>query len=65
MDKGFGSLDADSPDLAINALEGLQSQGRQVGVTSEVDKMKDRTPTRSAGCKQGGGKRFVKIDGLG
>jgi exonuclease SbcC len=47
IDEGFGSLDAGSLDLAIDALESLQSQGRQVGVISHVDAMKDRIPTRS------------------
>ena len=46
IDEGFGSLDAASLDLAIDALEGLQSQGRQVGVISHVEAMKDRIKKR-------------------
>ena len=66
IDEGFGSLDAASLDLAIDALEGLQSQGRQVGVISHVEAMKDRIPVRITVTKQGGGKSAVRIaaDGM-
>ncbi len=60
IDEGFGSLDAASLDLAIDALEGLQSQGRQVGVISHVEAMKDRIPVRITVTKQGGGKSAVR-----
>lgn len=65
IDEGFGSLDAASLDLAIDALEGLQSQGRQVGVISHVEAMKDRIPVRVMVTKQGGGKSSVRISGDG
>lgn len=65
IDEGFGSLDAASLDLAIDALEGLQSQGRQVGVISHVEAMKDRIPVRIMVAKQGGGKSSVRIIGRG
>ena len=61
IDEGFGSLDAASLDLAIDALEGLQSQGRQVGVISHVEAMKDRIPVRITVTKQGSGKSAVRI----
>lgn len=61
IDEGFGSLDATSLDLAIDALETLQSQGRQVGVISHVEAMKDRIPVRISVRKQGGGKSVVEI----
>jgi DNA repair protein SbcC/Rad50 len=63
IDEGFGSLDAGSLDLVIDALERLQSQGRQVGVISHVEALKDRIPTRIAVRKQGGGKSTVEITG--
>lgn len=65
IDEGFGSLDTSSLDLALDALESLQSQGRQVGVISHVEAMKDRIPTRIAVRKQGGGKSVVEIGGTG
>jgi len=61
IDEGFGSLDSGCLDLAIDALESLQSQGRQVGVISHVDAMKERIPTRIAVHKQGGGKSTVEV----
>lgn len=64
IDEGFGSLDATSLDLVIDALETLQSQGRQVGVISHVEAMKDRITTRINVRKQGGGKSVIEISGL-
>lgn len=61
IDEGFGSLDAGSLDLAIDALENLQSQGRQVGVISHVEAMKERIPTRVAVNKQGSGKSAIEV----
>lgn len=63
IDEGFGSLDATSLDMAIDALETLQSQGRQVGVISHVEAMKDRIPVRISVRKQGGGKSVVEVGG--
>jgi DNA repair protein SbcC/Rad50 len=45
IDEGFGSLDRESLDAAINALEVLQSQGdRMVGIISHVLELADRLP---------------------
>lgn len=55
IDEGFGSLDADSLDLAIDGLERLQSQGRTIGVISHVQAMKDRIPVQVEVVKTGGG----------
>ena len=46
IDEGFGSLDGASLDLAIDALERLQSQGRTIGVISHVEAMKERIPVQ-------------------
>jgi DNA repair protein SbcC/Rad50 len=42
IDEGFGSLDADTLNTAMNALDSLQSIGRKVGVISHVKEMTDR-----------------------
>lgn len=42
IDEGFGSLDPQSLALAMDALDGLQSQGRRVGVISHVQEMHER-----------------------
>jgi exonuclease SbcC len=46
IDEGFGSLDAESLDLAIGALFDLQQSGRLVGVISHVAEMRDRIDVR-------------------
>jgi len=46
IDEGFGSLDADSLRLAMDALDRLQSLGRKVGVISHVHEMTERIGTR-------------------
>lgn len=61
IDEGFGSLDSDSLDLAIDALERLQSQGRTVGVISHVQAMKDRIPVQIEVVKTGGGASEVRL----
>ena len=44
IDEGFGSLDGEALDLAINALIDLQSSGRTIGVISHVTEMKASIP---------------------
>ncbi|WP_251978623.1 AAA family ATPase [Salinicola avicenniae] len=44
IDEGFGSLDPQSLALAMDALDGLQAQGRRVGVISHVQEMHERIP---------------------
>ncbi|QOW18622.1 hypothetical protein INQ41_07845 [Lysobacter ciconiae] len=36
-DEGFGSLDPDSLDVALDALDSLNAQGKLIGVISDVD----------------------------
>ncbi|WP_395828471.1 SbcC/MukB-like Walker B domain-containing protein, partial [Elstera sp.] len=61
IDEGFGSLDADSLDLAIDALERLQAQGRMIGVISHVQAMKDRIPVQVEVVKTGGGASELRL----
>ncbi|WP_243074243.1 AAA family ATPase [Microbacterium sp. SS28] len=42
IDEGFGSLDADTLELAMHTLDELRQGGRTVGVISHVDTMKER-----------------------
>lgn len=41
IDEGFGSLDAETLNTAMNALMHLEAQGRKVGVISHVSEMTD------------------------
>ena len=46
VDEGFGSLDPESLDLAIDTLMDLQKGGRMVGVISHVPELKERIDVR-------------------
>lgn len=46
VDEGFGSLDPESLDLAINTLIDLQSSGRMIGIISHVPELKERINVR-------------------
>jgi exonuclease SbcC len=45
VDEGFGSLDPEALDDAIDALSHLQAGGRMVGVITHVEAMKQQLPT--------------------
>lgn len=63
IDEGFGSLDAATLDVAIDALESLQSEGRKVGVISHVTALHDRIPVQIRVRRSGMGRSRVEIDG--
>ncbi len=46
VDEGFGSLDAETLEQVMDALEALRSGGRVIGVVSHVADMKQRITTR-------------------
>ena len=46
IDEGFGSLDNETLDYALNTLVNLQADGRLVGIISHVEELKQRIPTR-------------------
>lgn len=46
IDEGFGNLDAESLDLSIQALMGLEQEGRLVGVISHVGELRERIRAR-------------------
>jgi exonuclease SbcC len=45
IDEGFGSLDADTLEVAMRTLDHLRASGRTVGVISHVTSMHERIPT--------------------
>lgn len=45
IDEGFGTLDSDSLDKAIQTLLDLHKRGRLVGIISHVDELKTRIPS--------------------
>jgi DNA repair protein SbcC/Rad50 len=61
IDEGFGSLDADTLRVAMDALDGLQSQGRKVGVISHVQEMTERIAVKVLVQRGPEGKSVVSI----
>ncbi|MDO8439176.1 MAG: AAA family ATPase [Telluria sp.] len=61
IDEGFGSLDSETLRVAMDALDGLQSMGRKVGVISHVQEMTERIATRILVQPTGGGTSSVSV----
>jgi len=54
LDEGFGTLDADTLDIALNALDNLNASGKMIGIISHVDALKERVPVQLAVTKHAG-----------
>ncbi|MBL8260259.1 MAG: exonuclease SbcC, partial [Candidatus Competibacteraceae bacterium] len=61
IDEGFGSLDADTLRVAMDALDNLQSQGRKVGVISHVQEMTERIGIQVQVKRQAGGQSRIEV----
>ena len=42
IDEGFGSLDEEALEMAMEALETIESEGRMIGIISHVRELKER-----------------------
>ncbi len=62
IDEGFGSLDADTLHIAMNALDCLHAQGRKVGIISHVHEMTERIGTRIQVRRLAGGQSRVVVE---
>lgn len=63
IDEGFGSLDPESLQIAMDALDSLQAQGRKVAVISHVAEMHERIPVQIQVQRQGNGQSGLRIIG--
>jgi len=63
LDEGFGTLDEESLDIALDTLTNLQQEGKLIGVISHVQALKDRILTQIKVEKLSGG--FSRISGQG
>ncbi len=46
LDEGFGTLDRETLDIALDALDNLNATGKMIGVISHVDALKERIPVQ-------------------
>ncbi|GAM75739.1 exonuclease sbcC [Vibrio ishigakensis] len=46
LDEGFGTLDPETLDLALDALDTLNATGKMIGVISHVNALKERVPVQ-------------------
>lgn len=61
IDEGFGTLDPETLDTALAALETLQATGRQVGLISHVAGIAEQIGTEVRVERLGGGRSRVSI----
>lgn len=61
IDEGFGALDSNSLAMAVSVLEQLQATGRQVGVISHVEEMRERIAVKVEVAPIGNGRSTVQI----
>ena len=54
LDEGFGTLDAETLDIALDALDNLNASGKMIGVISHIEAMKERIPTQLRVTKKSG-----------
>jgi exonuclease SbcC len=46
LDEGFGSLDGDTLEIALTALDTLNASGKMIGIISHVESLKERIPAQ-------------------
>ncbi|WP_300439967.1 exonuclease subunit SbcC [Zoogloea sp.] len=54
LDEGFGTLDGDTLDIALDALDTLNASGKMIGIISHVEGLKERIPAQIRVDKGGG-----------
>ena len=62
LDEGFGTLDPDTLEIALAALQQLQQSGRQVGIISHVVGLDERIPARILVEPVGDGRSRVRAE---
>lgn len=46
LDEGFGTLDGDTLEIALTALDTLNASGKMIGIISHVEALKERIPAQ-------------------
>lgn len=65
LDEGFGTLDEEALDTALETLSGLQQDGKLIGVISHVPALKERIGTQIQVTPQTGGRSQISGPGCG
>ncbi|MFW1942977.1 AAA family ATPase [Acinetobacter guillouiae] len=61
IDEGFGTLDASSLHMVMNALDQLQNQGRKVVLISHIQEMHERIPVQIQVRPLGAGASMIEV----
>lgn len=65
LDEGFGTLDQESLETALETLAGLKQDGKLIGVISHVSALKDRISTQIQVTPERGGRSVITGPGCG
>jgi exonuclease SbcC len=63
LDEGFGTLDEEALETALETLSGLQQEGKLIGVISHVSGLKERISTQIQISPQTGGRSLISGPG--
>jgi len=62
LDEGFGTLDGETLEVALDALDSLNATGKTIGVISHVEALKERIPVQLK-VNKGVGMGYSQLDG--
>ncbi|HTJ95272.1 MAG TPA: SbcC/MukB-like Walker B domain-containing protein, partial [Pararobbsia sp.] len=63
LDEGFGTLDGETLEIALDALDALNASGKMIGVISHVEALKERIPVQIKVRKRAGvGFSDIEVD---
>lgn len=65
LDEGFGTLDEEALETALETLVGLQQEGKLIGVISHVPTLKERVSTQIQVIPKTGGRSILRGPGCG
>lgn len=60
LDEGFGTLDGDTLEIALSALDALNASGKMIGIISHVEALKQRIPAQIR-VEKGGGVGYSRL----
>jgi len=61
IDEGFGTLDSETLEIALSALENLRASGKTIGLISHVDLLKERIATQVRVIRGSGGTSRIEV----